>query len=381
MKKAVWVAAASGLVACAAACGSSGEGSGSSGAGAATASTSGATGTMSTSTSSGGATARVVATIDLPGAPYGMAFNPTTKKAYFGCSVRSDAGFTVPAGIAVVDEGTNAVTTTIPTLNDVWSIAVDATTNTIYATDATGFIDVIDGAADTVKTTIQTNADDLAVDEAHGKVYALAGESVVVIDGASSAVTATYPIDLTPAIDLSNGAHRIAVDPASQTVFVVGQDASLANTIITLDGTTGAVKSTASPTGYPTDVLPFGDTLAVLYVGAPSGITIGAAPEIPLDFTPTGFASAGGSIYVAGYDPATGNPALSVVDQGTRIQVSLSGSGPSLAVPESVLGGILAGTTAPSGSTFTVTLQADPSNPSNGTAPRQTVYELLFTDP
>jgi hypothetical protein len=381
-----------GFVAWVSACGGSSSG----GAGGATASTSGASTSSSTaagagtsastsasvaasSSGSGGAAAGPVAklgaSISLPGYPLGTAFNPTTKKAYFACAMKSGT-FDQPAGIAVVDDTTNKIVTTISTANVVFALAVNATTGTIYAADINAGIDVIDGTTDTVTTTIaMTSPQDLAVDETHNQVYVIAGSNLLVVDGASNTVTSTYPIplDASSAADIPNGVHRIAVDGPSQKVGIVGQDTSLANAVFTVGGKMGNIITQSSPPSFPTAVVSVGNAnFAFLGQGPPSAVIGFIDPAtIDLTMTPTSGAMAGSTLFVFGYATDGSPGAVSVPVTASMPVATPVAVGMGVVTAGMVIGGVVPATPGPTGPSFWLTLQPNPNMP--GTGPSEAI--------
>jgi hypothetical protein len=309
--------------------------------------------------------------LDLPGQPLGVAFNTANKKAYFACASQSDAGAGIDTnlGIAVVDDATNKVTTTISTKNLVRAMATNAATNKLYVADYTG-IDVVDGATDMAVSTIDmTYPDDLAVDATHNKVYVLSGQRVLVVDGASNMVVATYPIPINATGSVTApGVHHIAVDEVSQKVFVVGQDASLKNSIITLDGTTGSVTSMSSPTGFPGDVLALGNGQAAVMFPDPSVQLMDDMGNVISTvnlgtFTPSSFVAIGMRLIFVGTD-GDGTPGgREIYFSPSRNRLRSIDIMTLNFASDLVLAAVFAAAPVPTGSAFYVTLQRDPHSP------------------
>jgi hypothetical protein len=189
-------------------------------------------------------TAAVTATIDLPGIPVAAAYNAGTKKAYFACGTPAGAS----AGVAVVDDGTNAVVATIATAAAVTSLAANSTTKIVYGAEGAQ-VDVIDSASDTISTTVKISDGStivgLGVDELHDQTYVVTTTQgmteLFVIDGATGMLQSRRPPLLTPA-----GMPPVAIDGASQSVFVLGVDSNLEGEIVTLDGPSGAATGLAA---------------------------------------------------------------------------------------------------------------------------------------
>ena len=118
--------------------------------------------------------------------------------------------------------------------NGVSSVAVDPTTDTVYATDGAGDVYVVNGATNTLSTVINdgetpsgyysvgSGGNQIAVDPATDTVYvANMNGTVSVIDGATDTVTATIAVDSSsgaPAIGTALGG--IAIDPTTDRLYV-----------------------------------------------------------------------------------------------------------------------------------------------------------------
>src|SRR5215471_5598392 len=147
-----------------------------------------------------------------------VALDPATKRVYF-------AG---PGShlVIVVDTATKAVTGTIALSGIPQGIAVDAITNTLYATvpgattTSAPIVDVIDGTTDAVSTTVTlpvgSHPTAVAVDSATDTVYVAepGAGGVAVIDGSTNSVTTT--------VSTGSGTHplALAVDEASDVIWV-----------------------------------------------------------------------------------------------------------------------------------------------------------------
>ncbi|MFN8483645.1 MAG: kelch repeat-containing protein [Anaerolineae bacterium] len=121
----------------------------------------------------------------------GIAVNEATGRVYV----------TQPAGgmLTVIDGATDTMLTTVPVGKGAGRIAVNPMTNTIYVTNsAEGTLTVVDGASHRVTATVRVEPGPigLAVNPNTNRVYVANGESktVSVIDGASNLVVATVPL-------------------------------------------------------------------------------------------------------------------------------------------------------------------------------------------
>jgi hypothetical protein len=255
-------------------------------------------------------TAAPVTTIVLPGIPMVAAYNAGTKKAYFACQTQAKAS----AGVAVVDDTTNAVVATILPASPLTSLAANATTKKIYGVEGDQ-IDVIDSATDAITAMVETPdqalISGLAVDETHNRIYAvgtLAGATrLYVLDGAMNTITAGTPVLLTP-----TGAVPVAVDAATQRVFVLGVDSNQSGVIVTLDGTSGSPLDISFATSKvdpaASSIVPMGDGTAASLLVSPGIIDHldHLAVMLPTTFTPSGVTvasfGAGTRVLVVGFD-------------------------------------------------------------------------------
>jgi hypothetical protein len=237
-------------------------------------------------------TAALLATIPLPGTPTVATYNGGTKKAYFSCVTATNTS----AGIAVVDDTTNAVVATITPGMPLTALASNALTKKVYGVEGDQ-LDVIDGATDTITGTVETPDKSpivgLAIDETRNQIYVLTKTVTVaylyVVDGVTDTFGSAHQILLTPV-----GTPSIAVDAQRQLVFVLGADSNMSGEEVTVDGTTGApmmVNSTdskVSPSG--SGIFSMGDGSAALVFVSPGLVKLLGRDDVvlPTTFTPTG---------------------------------------------------------------------------------------------
>ncbi|MFL6210140.1 MAG: hypothetical protein ACJ74W_14895 [Pyrinomonadaceae bacterium] len=141
--------------------------------------------------------------------------------------------FSLIAGAAPVGRA-QSVITTIPVGTNPFAPAVNTTTNKIYVANAgSSSVSVINGATNTVITTITgvgNQPTDVAVNSVTNKVYVAAQTGVTVIDGATDTVAKTLPLGFT---------FRLAVNPVTNRVYVSTDGGGSA--VIVLDGATDTV--------------------------------------------------------------------------------------------------------------------------------------------
>jgi YVTN family beta-propeller protein len=181
-----------------------------------------------------------VVTIPLPvaGDPSAIAVDSATGAVYV-----ADGG-----DIAVIDDATNSVSTTIPLPagTDPVGIAVDSTTNTIYVTNDSatdGGVVVIDGGTNNVTSTVSSGGAvpiGIAVDEATDLIWVADyyGNTVAAISGVTGSVVQSVSV---------TDARDIAVNPVTDTVYVLSDVSSRALTVI--DGANGTVTTTVPVSG------------------------------------------------------------------------------------------------------------------------------------
>lgn len=237
--------------------------------------------------------------VPAPGGTLGAAVNPVTNKVY-RASVDSGTG----AGfILVLDGATNAVST-IPTPQGSNPVvpAVNPVTNKIYVTNlGSANVTVIDGATQTVKTTLSSGTQPYAaaVNPITNKVYVanLMSPFVTVIDGATDTVEASVPV--------AAGLYAMALNPVTNKVYV-----GTGNSVTVIDGATNA-SSLISLTFAPA-VLAVNPVTNKVYAAAGNfggavAVIDGADNEL-LTTIPTGFGNPG----MMAVNPVTNKIYLSV---------------------------------------------------------------------
>ncbi len=164
--------------------------------------------------------------IDLPNDsfPWRIALNPQTKRAYL-----LDQQF---ARLSVIDIANNTFLQNIPLSERGFDVAVNATTNRIYITQASGGVVVVNSNTNTVETTIQLpenlNTGRLAINESTNRIYVtdIFG-GVSVIDGSTNTVVTNIRFGfLLEAISVNPITNRIYVANSVDRVVTVirGED-------------------------------------------------------------------------------------------------------------------------------------------------------------
>jgi YVTN family beta-propeller protein len=205
-----------------------------------------------------------------------VAVDPTTNTIF-----AVDRVYPQDGTLSMVNGATNAVTKVTVGLNP-WDGAVDPTTGTAYVANAyDNDVSVVSESSGTVTGTIGVGSGPfgVAVDPDTGTLYvANAGDNTVsVVDEATQTVTATVNVGAFP--------NRLAVDPATDTVYVVNEEG---DTVSVIDGTTTSTLST------------------------PGVSAVGVNP-------------AAGTLLVAGNSEVQGGSSLSIIDEATdNVIASLS---------------------------------------------------------
>ena len=191
-----------------------------------------------------------------------IAVNPVTNKIYVA---NNSGGGPNPGSITVIDGATNSTTTvTDPNAISPNSLAVNSTTNRVYATNGGNYpglnhgnITVIDGATSSITTLTDSNAlapQAVAVNQTTNKIYvanpndsALTGNGgVTIIDGATNALsTVKDPNAIYP--------HGLAVDSVTNTIYVANGGCSFLNgcsnpgSVTVINGATGTATTIIDP--------------------------------------------------------------------------------------------------------------------------------------
>lgn len=169
----------------------------------------------------------------------GVAFNPVTNKLY----VTSEGA----NAVTVLNAATNGILTTIFGFAGPSYVAANPATNRIYVTNwsggGPGTVKVIDGGSDTVIATVPVGSGPRGIDvnPATNKIYVAnaAGGGTTVIDGASNSVLTTITAALgTP----TTAPHDVAVNPVTGRIYLTSlRDIT---TVGIVNATTDAVLST-----------------------------------------------------------------------------------------------------------------------------------------
>jgi len=214
----------------------------------------------------------------------GIAMNALTNTIYVG-NIYS-------RNVSVIDGTTGIVTKTIPTNGESHGVAVNPTTNTIYVANhedalqedpysdrivplPEGILTVIDGATGTVTKTIAVGegAYGLAVDAATNTIYVANSENntVSVVNGATDTITKTFTASSRP--------NLIAVNTTTKTLYVShsavlgGRDG---DTVSVIDATAGTTTTTITVGREPYEIAVDATTNSVLVAneGLDEGTTV-----------------------------------------------------------------------------------------------------------
>ena len=220
------------------------------------------------------------------GRPTYIALNTVTNKVY----VLSDDS---RGPIVAIDGATNASQRiATPGHSGVpMAIAVNPSTNRVYAAIGNEVV-VVDGASNAVSYIATGNLSRLAVDAAQNRVYGIRGNSTLVaIDGATQALTQ---------VQVPTGAYALAVNPATHRVYAV------AGTTTVIDGMAAA---------GPPD--PYGLNAQGLWWASPAGVESGWGLNI---------AHQGNTIFATWFTYDTDGSALwLVMPNGARIGDNMYG--------------------------------------------------------
>jgi YVTN family beta-propeller protein len=214
-----------------------------------------------------GATNAVTATVSNIGdSPYAIAVDPITNRVYVADWLSQPTN-----NLYVLDGTKNSVITGLQVGGGeyVGGLAVNTVTNTIYASTFGGLF-VVNGSTNTVTTSLGDGitgteespyaAHGVAVDETTNTVYASFAQygpsEIAVVNGATNAVIGTIPMSSEPS--------SIAVDTLTHVVYVVLPDTA---TISVINGSTMAVSGSLTISGNPTS-LALNPTARLVYVQA-----------------------------------------------------------------------------------------------------------------
>ena len=188
----------------------------------------------------------VVTTIPLGQSPTSVAVNPTTNLIYAACQS--------PSSLKVIDGATNSVTTTIPLNSNFFppeGIAVNPTTNRIYVDDYVHGVWVLDGTTNAVVANIALpiGVVKIAVNSVTNMVYAgnSVDRTISVIDGNINTPTENSVIAVVPLPSYLGG--DIVANSVTNRIYVATNGYDFATNkyrpITVIDGSTNIVS--ASP--------------------------------------------------------------------------------------------------------------------------------------
>ncbi len=172
---------------------------------------------------------QLIATVPIGQVPYSMAVNSSTNKIYAADQYYGNA-------VTVMD-GSNFSTLSLP-MDDPTYLAVDEVRNKIYVTAGFELV-VIDGATNTT-TTLQNvfATGPVRVNSVTNKIYVISAYGVTVVDGSTYATTnvtvGQYPIDL-------------AINTSTNKIYVANQQGSSVTVIDGLTNSTVTVPLPAEP--------------------------------------------------------------------------------------------------------------------------------------
>jgi len=354
-----------------------------------------------------------------------MASNGTTNRLYVSMVTLpgAEAGANEAAGIAVIDETTNTVVTTIAAPIDlgkpqtIGQLAVDETANVVYAAqlNAAGdgpWIWIIDGATNTISAsalTVPSTAVSLAVDAAGRRLYAATYSSndsmgnpvptgVTVFD---TSMSPPVSIATVPLADLDDGSELLALDPTNHVLFACGAslDGNQDTSVDTVDTMTNAISAaqvtfSAQTDGYLVDckggagyanVLTNGTTSSppVLDELEPARLPLGGTGFVPDSYTSRTENTPGGhQVFVAGHDSVTGQIEYFVVEvvheKVTWGPIPLIGNFKEKVLSDRIYYSTAAEPTAVGEATVTVYVAVVAADDAGGDSPVPTVFVLHF---
>lgn len=273
-----------------------------------------------------------------------IAADPVANRVYFSGSV---------ASIGVIDGATNTVLTTIPvtgtrrfappgsSLNGsapvTQALAVDPITQYVYATSDSGHIAIIDGATNTVADILPTGSrpSGVAANPASGRWYASLGpaSAVLALQGGTTTIDRTLVLASSPT--------GVAVNRSTGEIWVANAGS---DNVLALDGTTHELRYVLPAGTTPAKVAVNGTTNRVYIAasGADSVTMLDGAAHLLLGQVGVGAAPSG----------------VAVMEPTNRVYVGNSGGG-SIAVIDGAMGTV--STTLPLGSGNPTDLAAYPS--------------------
>lgn len=202
--------------------------------------------------------------------PLAMALNPVTNKIY----VVNQGTNLVPGTTLTVIDGSTGNFSTITVGSSPEFVAVNPITNKVYVafagTGGVGGITLLDGSTNNIITTINVNAGAIAVNLVTNKIYA-AGLGVTVIDGTTDMVERT--------IQAGGGLESVAVNPATNTIYVANTDIS---SVTVIDGGSGQVTGTVTlsmdfgngPISVRPTLLAVNQVTNKVYIGLDQGVMV-----------------------------------------------------------------------------------------------------------
>jgi YVTN family beta-propeller protein len=171
----------------------------------------------------GSASARaqhVIATVPVDQASQ-IALNPATGYAFVAAG----------DGVAVIRESTNTLVRTIPTSGGVYAVAANFLTGRLYAANGNALY-VIDTNTDTVVSNLPIPVSFLAVNVATNTIYAGDfNQTVYVVNGATNTVTTTITVP---------EALQMAVNPATNRIYIAAAN-PIFGEVTVVDGVTNQV--------------------------------------------------------------------------------------------------------------------------------------------
>lgn len=261
----------------------------------------------------------VTATVAVGVNPSGIAVDTSTNLIY-----ASNYGLngTFPSTLSVINGSNNLLIATITVGVNPAAVGVDSQTHKIYVANYNSTdVSVITGTSNTTTTIpVMTHPSGVAVDAATNRIYVtnMGNGTVSVIDGTTNRVIATVTVGRSPV--------GVAVIPATNKVYVSN---SLDGTVSVIDGQTNTVIKTVAAGSDPGRVAANNSTHLIYVVNSNSssgmvtvidGSTDTVAYTIPIGAYPTGIDlnPQTNKIYVANSADGT----VSVVDGFTRTEVN-----------------------------------------------------------